>query len=164
MRKPLWILLFGLLALALSSCVVVADETFKFKSNWQRTSDGAYVFCSNRQSRIFYSFRGPDPSQIQAVTETYTGIISATVYQEQRSLNQLTYSGGRYTFEGILTFGSGGIPQSLPAGVSQQAIAVTPITPPPSNTGITTVTVTVTTTSGFSYSGAYVYDVYSNCP
>jgi hypothetical protein len=164
MRKPLWILLFGLLALALSSCVIVADETFKFESNWQRTSDGAYVFCSNRQSRIFYSFRGPDRSQIQEVTETYTGIISKGVYQEQRSVDQLTYSGGRYTFEGILTFGPGGIPQSLPAGVSQQAIVVTPITPPPSNTGITTVTVTVTTTSGFSYSGAYVYDVYSNCP
>jgi len=164
MRKPLWILLFGVLALSLSSCVIVADETFEFESNWRRTSDGAYVFCSNKESRIFYSFRGPAPSQIQNVIETYTGIISGRVHQEQRSVNQLTYSGGRYTFEGILTFGQNGIPQSLPAGVSQQAIVVTPITPPTSATGFTTVTVTVITTSGFSYSGAYVYNVYSNCP
>jgi len=52
----------------------------------------------------------------------------------------------------------------LPAGVSQQSIIVTPITPPPSNTGRTTVTVTVRTISGGQYSGSYAYDVYSNCP
>ncbi|WP_337871116.1 hypothetical protein [Meiothermus sp.] len=92
------------------------------------------------------------------------GLASGDTLTLNRPITELTRDGNDLVFVGIVNFGQGLVPQSLPAGVSQQSIVITPITPPPSNTGETTVTVTVTTISGSQYSGSYVYEVYSNCP
>ena len=167
MRKPLWILLFGLLALALSSCIIITDlpvSNFRFDSNWQRNTDLRYVFCSNRTTQMRYKFRAPDASVISSIQERYVGFASGDTLTLNRHISNLSHEGNDLVFVGTLTFGEGGVPQSLPTGVSQQSITVTPITPPPSITGRTTVTVTVRTISGGQYSGSYAYDVYSNCP
>lgn len=165
MRKIPWLLL--LLPLVLSSCIVLVDlpvSNFRFDSNWQRNTDLRYVFCTNRTTQMRYKFRAPDPSVISSIQERYVGFASGDTLTLNRPINDLTPEGNDLVFVDTLTFGQGGVPQSLPAGVSQQSIVVTPITPPPSITGRTTVTVTVTTTSGSQYSGSYTYDVYSNCP
>ncbi|MFC6918633.1 hypothetical protein [Meiothermus taiwanensis] len=172
MRKPLWILLFGLLTLALSSCILVVDppvSNFRFDSNWRRTSDGAFVFCTNpdRETYMRYRFRAPDSSVIARIQEQYVGFASQpprNVLTIDRPISDLRRDGNDLVFVGKLTFGEGGVPQSLPGGVSQQSIVVNPITPPTSNNGRTTVTVTVTTISGRQYSGSYAYDTYANCP
>ncbi len=171
MRKPLWLLLFGLLALSLSSCIILTDlpvSNFRFDSNWRRTSDGAYVFCTNQDSYIRYSFRAPDPDRIQSITEIYRGNISGRVLTESRPKRDLTYLDGRYTFVGRLTFGQTGVPQSL----QPFSIVVVPALPPPVNTnppapsknGETEVTVEVVSTAGVTYRGTYTYDTYANCP
>lgn len=169
MRKIPWLLL--LLPLVLSSCIVLVDlpvSNFRFDSNWRRTSDGAYVFCTNQDSYIRYSFRAPDPDRIQSITEIYRGNISGRTLVEPRPKADLTYSNGRYTFVGKLTFGQTGIPQSL----QPFSIVVTPTLPPPvttnppptSKNGETEVTVEVVSTAGVTYSGTYTYDTYANCP
>jgi len=171
MRKPLWLLLFGVLALALSSCILVVDlpvSNFRFDSNWQRTTDGAFVFCTNKTTLMRYRFRAPDSSVIAPIIrEQYVGFASQpprNVLLIDRPISDLRRDGNDLVFVGELTFGEGGVPQSLPGDVSQQSIVVTPITPPTSNNGRTTVTVTVTTISGRQYSGSYAYDTYANCP
>jgi len=171
MRKPLWILLFGLLALALSSCIIITDlpvSNFRFDSNWRRTTDGAFVFCTNKTTLMRYRFRAPDSSVIARIREQYVGFASQpprnVLTIDDRPIIDLRRDGNDLVFVGELTFGEGGVPQSLPGGVSQQSIVVTPITPPTSNNGRTTVTVTVTTISGRQYSGSYAYDTYANCP
>jgi hypothetical protein len=169
MRKPLWLLLFGVLALALSSCIIITDlpvSNFRFDSNWRR-SDGAFVFCTNKTTLMRYRFRAPDSSVIARIREQYVGFASQpprNVLTIDRPISDLRRDGNDLVFVGELTFGEGGVPQSLPGGVSQQSIVVTPITPPTSNNGRTTVTVTVTTISGRQYSGSYAYDTYANCP
>ncbi|GIW36468.1 MAG: hypothetical protein KatS3mg073_0613 [Meiothermus sp.] len=167
MRKIALVTLLGSLALALSSCIIVADlpvSNFRFDSNWQRNTDLRYVFCTNKTTQMRYKFRAPDSSVISSIQERYEGFASGDTLTLNRPIGDLTREGSDLVFVGTLTFGQGGVPQSLPSGVSQQSIIVTPITPPPSITGKTTVTVTVTTASGRPYSGSYVYDVYSNCP
>ncbi len=167
MKKLTLPLLFATLALLLSSCIVVVSlpvSNFRFDSNWQRTSDGAYVFCSNRTTFMRYKFRAPDLSLITSIQERYVGLASGVTRTLNRPITDLTRDGNDLVFVGEVRFGSDGVPQSLPPGVSQQSIVVTPITPPPSITGKTTVTVAVTTTSGSQYSGTYTYDVYANCP
>ncbi|GIW33727.1 hypothetical protein [Meiothermus sp.] len=167
MRKIAFPLLLGSLVLALSSCIIVGTipvSNFRFDSNWQRNTDGRYVFCTNKTTQMRYKFRAPDSSVITSIEETYVGFASERTLTLNRPLADLTRDGSDLVFVGTLTFGQGGVPQSLPSGVSQQSIVVTPITPPPSITGKTTVTVTVSTLSGSQYSGSYVYDVYSNCP
>ncbi len=167
MKKLALPLLFATLALLLSSCIVVVSppvSNFRFDSNWQRTSDSAYVFCSNRTTFMRYKFRAPDLSLIESIQERYVGFASGNTQTRNRPIAELTRDGNDLVFVGEVLFGSGGVPQSLPPGVSQQSIVVTPITPPPSITGRTTVTVTVRTTSGSQYSGTYTYDVYANCP
>lgn len=173
MRKPLWLLLFGVLALALSSCILVVDlpvSNFRFDSNWRRTSDGAFVFCTNpdRETYMRYSFRAPDPNRILSITEIYKGKISGRELRINRQKSNLTYASGRYTFVGRLTFGGGGVPQSL----QPFSIVVVPDMPPPVNTnppdpsknGETEVTVEVVSTAGVTYRGTYTYDTYANCP
>lgn len=170
MRKIPWLLL--LLPLVLSSCIVLVDlpvSNFRFDSNWfdsnwQRNTDLQYVFCTNKTTYMRYKFRAPDSSVITRIQESYQGHASGDTLTLDRPIADLTRDGNDLVFVGIVNFGQGQVPQSLPAGVSQQSIVVTPITPPPSITGKTTVTVTVTTTSGRQYSGSYTYDVYSNCP
>ncbi|WP_027877331.1 hypothetical protein [Meiothermus cerbereus] len=165
-RTLLWSMLAAL-AVALSSCIVVLDlpvSNFRFESNWQRNSDGAYVFCTNKTTQMRYKFRAPDPSVIVSIQERYEGFASGDTLTRKRPLNDLSRDGNDLVFVGTLTFGQVNVPQRMPSGVSQQSIVVSPITPPPSNSGKTTVTVTVTTLSGSQYSGSYDYDVYSNCP
>lgn len=165
MRKLPWLLL--LLPLVLSSCIVLVDlpvSNFRFDSNWQRNTDLRYVFCTNKTTYMRYKFRAPDSSVISSIQERYVGFASGDTLTLNRPITDLTRDGSDLVFVGIVNFGQGQVPQSLPAGVSQQSIVVNPITPPPSITGRTTVTVTVTTTSGSQYSGSYTYDVYSNCP
>jgi len=170
MRKPFWLLLFGLLALSLSSCILVVDlpvSNFRFDSNWQRNTDFRYVFCTNKTTQMRYRFRAPDASVISSIRERYEGLASQppkNVLTLNRQLTDLSRDGNDLVFVGTLTFGEGGVPQNLPGGVSQQSIVVTPITPPPDINGRTTVTVTVTTVSGRQYSGSYAYDTYANCP
>lgn len=166
MRKIALSSLLAGLALALSSCVLVVPPVynFRFESNWQRTDTGAYVFCSNQTTLMRYKFRAPNLSLIQAIEEKYEGYASGNTLILNRPITDLIHEGSDLVFEGILNFGQNGVPQSLPPGVSQQSITVTPIQPPTSEAGRTTVTVTVTTTSGSQYSGSYTYYVYSNCP
>ncbi|AWR85331.1 hypothetical protein [Meiothermus taiwanensis] len=169
MRKTPWLLL--LLPLVLSSCIVVVDlpvSNFRFDSNWQRTTDGAYVFCTNQDSYIRYSFSGPSPDRIRTITEIYRGEISGRELPVLRPKSDLNYSGGRYTFVGKLTFGDTGIPQSL----QPFSIVVVPTLPPPVTTnppraainGATEVTVEVVNTAGITYRGTYTYITYANCP
>jgi len=141
-------------------------SNFRFDSNWQRNTDHRYVFCSNKTTQMRYKFRAPDPTVISSIQENYVGFASERPLNINRPITDLSRDGSDLVFIGRLTFGQGFVPQSLPSGISQQSINVTPITlsPPPSITGKTTVTVTVTTISGNQYSGSYVYDVYSNCP
>uniref|UniRef100_A0A7C3I3S1 Lipoprotein n=1 Tax=Meiothermus ruber TaxID=277 RepID=A0A7C3I3S1_MEIRU len=169
MRKLPWLLL--LLPLVLSSCILVVGlpaSDFRFDSNWRRTSDGAYVFCTNQDSYIRYSFRAPDPDRIQSITEIYPGNISGRTLVEPRPKADLTYSNGRYTFVGKLTFGQTGVPQSLqPFAVVVVPVLPPPVTtnpPPPSKNGETEVTVEVVSTAGVTYRGTYTYDTYANCP
>jgi len=170
MRKPLWLPLFGVLALALSSCILVVDlpvSNFRFDSNWRR-SDGAFVFCTNpdRETYMRYSFRAPDPDRIQSITEIYRGISSGRTLTIPRPKRDLTYSAGRYTFVGKLTFGPTGVPQSLQP-FSIVVVPVMPPTnpnPPTSKNGETEVTVEVVSTAGVTYRGTYTYDTYANCP
>ncbi len=167
MRRIALLTLLGSLALALSSCIIVVDlpvSNFRFDSNWQRNTDLRYVFCTNKTTQMRYKFRAPDSSVISSIQERYVGLASGDTLTLNRPITELTRDGNDLVFVGIVNFGQGLVPQSLPAGVSQQSIVITPITPPPSNTGETTVTVTVTTISGSQYSGSYVYEVYSNCP
>ncbi|RDI95733.1 hypothetical protein DV704_05525 [Meiothermus sp. QL-1] len=161
-----YLALAGLAAL-LSGCLVVVSppvSNFRFDSNWQRVSDGAYVFCTNRDTFMRYRFRAPDSSLIQSITETYQGFASGNTYVENRSPSRLTRDGSDLVFVDKLAFGQGAIPQGLDEGVSAQSITVTPVNPPTSRNGATTVTVTVTTISGRQYSGSYTYDTYANCP
>jgi hypothetical protein len=165
MRKLPWLLL--LLPLVLSSCILVVDlpvSNFRFDSNWQRNTDLRYVFCTNKTTYMRYKFRAPDSSVISSIQEFYQGYASGDTLTLNRPITDLTRDGSDLVFVGIVNFGQGQVPQSLPAGVSQQSIVVTPVTPPPSESGRTTVTVTVTTASGRQYSGSYLYYVYSNCP
>lgn len=165
MRKIPWLLL--LLPLVLSSCIILVDlpvSNFRFDSNWQRNTDFRYVFCTNRTTQMRYKFRAPDSSVISSIQERYEGFASGDTLTLDRPITDLSPDGSDLVFVGIVNFGQGQVPQSLPAGVSQQSIVVTPITPPPSITGKTTVTVTVTTIDGRQYFGSYTYDVYSNCP
>lgn len=167
MRRIALLTLLGSLALALSSCIIVGTipvSSFRFDSNWQRNTDLRYVFCTNRTTQMRYKFRAPDSSVISSIQERYVGFASGDTLTLNRPITDLSRDGSDLVFVDALTFGQGGVPQSLPAGVSQQSIIIAPITPPPSITGKTTVTVTVTTISGSQYSGSYVYDVYSNCP
>ncbi len=167
MRRIALLTMLGSLALALSSCIIVATipvSSFRFDSNWQRNTDLKYVFCTNKTTQMRYKFRAPDASVISTISERYEGFASGNTLNLNRLITDLSRDGNDLVFVGTLTFGQGGVPQSLPAGVSQQSIIVTPITPPLSNTGKTTVTVTVRTISGSQYSGSYDYDVYSNCP
>lgn len=167
MRRIALLTLLGSLALALSSCIIVGTipvSNFRFDSNWQRNTDLRYVFCTNKTTQMRYKFRAPDPALISTIQERYEGFASGNTLNINRPIADLSSDGNDQVFIGTLTFGQGGVPQSLPSGISQQSIIVTPITPPPSITGKTTVTVTVTTISGSQYSGSYVYDVYSNCP
>lgn len=170
MRKIAFLTLLGSLAVALSSCIIVLlpASDFRFDSNWRLTSDGAYVFCTNQDSYIRYSFRAPEPDRIQSITETYVGNISGRTLTLTRPKADLTYVSGRYVFVGKLTFGQTGVPQSL----QPFSIVVTPVLPPPtstnpppaSNNGETEVTVEVTSTAGVTYRGSYTYDTYANCP
>lgn len=166
MRKiALFTVLVGL-ALTLSSCLILVDlpvSNFRFKSNWQRTDTGEYVFCTNQPTRIHYRFRAPDSSVISSIEERYEGTLTERILTRNRSVNNLKRDGSDLFYEGPLTFGENTVPQSLPGGVSQQSIVVV-ATPSPSEVGGTIVTVTVTTISGSRYSGSYVYSVYSNCP
>jgi hypothetical protein len=167
MRKIVLVSLLGSLVLALSGCIIVTTipvSNFRFDSNWQRNTDLRYVFCTNRTTQMRYKFRAPDSSVITTIQEHYAGFASRDTLTLNRPITDLGRDGSDLVFIGTLTFGQGQVPQSLPSGVSQQSIIITPITPPPSITGRTTVTVTVNTTSGIAYSGSYVYDVYSNCP
>ncbi|RIH84205.1 hypothetical protein Mlute_01969 [Meiothermus luteus] len=155
------------LALGLSGCLVLVElpvSNFRFDSNWQRTTDGAYVFCTNKTSQMRYKFRAPDPSVITKIEERYVGLASGRTLTLDRPIADLSRDGNDLVFIGELTFGEGGVPQSLPPGVGQQSITVTPVNPPTSRNGATTVTVTVTTRSGVQYSGSYTYDTYANCP
>jgi len=165
MRRIALLTLLGSLAVALSSCIVVLlpVSDFRFDSNWQRNTDLRYVFCSNRTTQMRYQFRAPDSSVITSIQERYEGYASQRTLIINRPLGDLRRVGNNLVFVGALTFGQGGVPQSLPPGLSQQSIVITPIAPP-SETGRTRVTVTVTTTSGRSLSGSYTYFVYSNCP
>ncbi len=170
MRRIVLLTLLGSLALALSSCIIVLlpVSDFRFDSNWRRTSDGAYVFCTNQDSYIRYSFRAPEPDRIQSITETYRGNISGRTLVIPRPKANLTYSSGRYVFVGRLTFGQEGVPQSI----QPFSIVVTPELPPPvttnpppaSKNGETAVTVEVVSTAGVTYVGSYTYDTYANCP
>ncbi len=167
MKKFTLPLLFATLALLLSSCIVVVSppvSNFRFDSNWQRNTDLRYVFCTNKTTQMRYKFRAPDSSVISTIQESYVGFASGNTLNINRPTANLSRDGNDLVFIGTLDFGENGVPQSLPSGTSQQSITVTPITPPPSINGKTTVTVTVTTTSGSQYSGTYTYDTYANCP
>ena len=165
MRKIALFAVLAGLALALSSCVLVVPPVynFRFESNWQRNTDDRYVFCTNKTTYMRYRFSAPDLSLIQSISERYEGLASGDTLTINRPITDLSRDGRDLVFVGELTFGQGGVPQSLPGGVSQQSIVVTPINPPPSETGETTVTVAVKTISGNQYLGSYVYSVYSNC-
>jgi len=177
MRKLLWLLLFGVLALALSSCILVVDlpvSNFRFDSNWQRTTDGAFVFCTNKTNKttlMRYRFRAPDSSVIARIREQYVGFASQpprNVLLIDRPISNLRRVGNDLVFVGELTFGEGGVPQSL----QPFSIVVVPDMPPPVNTnppdpsknGETEVTVEVVSTAGVTYRGTYTYDTYANCP
>ncbi len=166
MRKTPWLLL--LLPLVLSSCVVSVSPSpsdFRFDSNWQRTSDGAYVFCTNRTTQMRYKFRAPSVASIREIKEIYYGTATGGIRTFDRPTSQLVADGSYLVITSNLTFGEGATPQNLPSDVSQQSIAVTPIPEPtPSSVGATTVTVIVTTSSNNRFSGTYTYEVYSNCP
>jgi len=167
MRRIALLTLLGSLAVALSSCIIVGTipvSDFRFDSNWQRNTDLRYVFCSNRTTQMRYQFRAPDSSVITSIQERYEGYSSQRTLTINRPLGDLRRVGNNQVFVGALTFGQGGVPQSLPPGLSQQSIVITPIAPPPSINGRTTVTVTVTTIKGGRYSDSYVYDTYANCP
>lgn len=114
-----------------------------------------------------YSFPGPaDRSHISSVTEVYHGYANRETLRQDRPTTDLTWDAvaGRWVFTGELRFGAGLVPQSLPPGVSQQSIVVTPIAPPaPGLVGTTMVTVMVKI-GGRSISGSYPFDVYVNCP
>lgn len=171
MRKIALLTLLSGLTLALSGCLILVDPpvyNFRFNSNWQRTSDSAYVFCTNQDTYIRYSFNVPDPDRIQSIEEIYAGIISERILVVPRPKTDLNYLNGRYTFSGKLTFGQTGIPQNL----QPFSIVVSPfppttrdINPPPaSKNGETQVTVKVVSTTGVTYRGYYTYDTYANCP
>lgn len=167
MRRIALLTLLGSLALALSSCIIVGTipvSSFRFDSNWQRNTDGAYVFCTNKTTQMRYKFRAPDSSVISSIQERYDGFASNNTLTINRPIGDLTREGNDLVFFRELTFGQNGTPQSLPPGVSQQSIVINPITPPPAINGKTTVTVTVTTISGSQYSGSYIYETYANCP
>lgn len=163
MRKLGLTSLFAVLALAFSGCVIVGPSvsSFKFDSNWQLNSTGAFVLCSNRESRLRYSF--VVDGSVTSITETYTGLASGNTVTVNRPLTDLTKTNTTFTFEGIANFGSGGIPQSVYKGVSQQAISITPIAPPTSQNGETTLTVAVTA-DGTTYQSSYKYKTFANCP
>jgi hypothetical protein len=166
-RLALLAVLAGL-TIALTSCVIVAPPAFRFDSNWYRTTDGAFVFCSYPPgvTLMRYSFPGPaDRSHISSVTEVYHGFANRATLRVDRPTTDLVRVAGRWQFTGRLTFGEGLVPQQLPPGVEQQTIVVTPIAPPfPAVVGTTMVTVMVRTTDGRSISGSYPFDVYAHCP
>ena len=171
MKKFTLPLLFASLTLLLSSCIILVSlpvSNFRFDSNWRRTSDGAYVFCTNQDTYIRYSFRAPDPDRIQSITEIYKGNISGRTLPVPRSKSDLSYSNGTYTFVGKLTFGQNAIPQSLqPFSITVVPVLPPPVTtnpPPASKNGETEVTVEVVSTAGVTYRGTYTYDTYANCP
>jgi hypothetical protein len=166
--KPLALLaLLAGLVITLSSCVIVAPPAFRFDSNWQRTTDGAWVFCSNRYTVMRYSFPGPaDISWIHSVTEVYHGYASSNTVRWDRPRTHLTRVAGRWEVTVLIRDGSRMlVPQHLPPDVEQQTIVVTPIAPPfPALVGTTMVTVMVKMTDGRSISGSYPFDVYAHCP
>jgi hypothetical protein len=166
-RLALLALLAGL-TVALTSCVIVAPPAFRFDSNWQRTTDGAFVFCSHPPgvTLMRYSFPGPaDISWIDSVTEVYHGYVNRATLRVDRPRTHLVRVAGRWQFTGSLTFGEGMVPQNLPPSIEQQTIVVTPIAPPfPAVVGTTMVTVMVKTTDGRNISGSHAFDVYAHCP
>lgn len=168
MRKIALFSIFAVLALVLSSCVIVAAPTisnFEFGSDWKRTSDNALVLCSNQSSRIAYSFTVSDGT-VAKVVEIYHGNISGRPDQSVDRTALLSKSGNTFSYVSApLGFGNNGIPQSIGGKVSTQAITITPTpTVPASKTGETVLTVQVTTSAGTTQSASYQYDVYSNCP
>lgn len=162
------ILLLGLMAV-LSSCVIVTSSpgasNFQFASSWQRTSDNAYVGCTNRSTQFQYSFQYNDLANIVSWTETYIGYASGRTYgpftRTTSNVTQIDTANKRIIMVVDIVYGNNAVPQSL---VGKQSITPVPIPVPTSNVGTTTLRVTVNLANGNTVTQSYPYDAYSNCP
>jgi hypothetical protein len=163
------------MALVFSGCAKLdpAVSGFRFTSNWKDVTTGRYVFCTNRDSFIRYSFFVHDPSLIASVTEIYIGEATARQLVLPRPVGHLRFDrlSRRFTFTGQLTFGHNMVPQALATSIEPLAVVIAPELPPsrpgppaPSDNGGTTVQVQVRTADGMVHTGRYFFNTFANCP
>lgn len=171
MRHFALIVLLTSLAVVFSGCGKLDPPVsgFRFTSNWIDIATNQYVFCTNRDSFLRYSFFVRDPSLVASITEIYIGEATADRLVLARPLHHLVFdrTAQRFTFTGQLTFGHNLVPQKL----AQQSISVAPSFPPPqpgpptpSDNGGTTVHIEVRTTAGTIHSSRYFFNTFANCP